>query len=193
LPLRFEPQQSWFVVFRSPLEGTRIATEKSFPDFRTVAEIPGPWKVSFNPDWGGPESITFDQLQDWTARPEEGIKYYSGTATYHKTFDLPPGKTGKRLYLTLGKVNCLAEVRLNGRSLGVVWCAPWRLEVTEGMKLRDNELEIDVVNLWPNRLIGDAGLPPEKRFTKTNVRTYQAGSPLLPSGLLGPVKLEKTV
>ena len=90
-------------------------------------------------------------------------------------------------------MNDLAEVRLNDRSLGVVWCAPWRVEVTEGLKLRDNELEIDVVNLWPNRLIGDASLPPEKRLTKTNVRTYQAGSPLLPSGLLGPVKIEETI
>jgi len=136
--------------------------------------------------------VTFDRLEDWTERPEEGIKYYSGTATYRKKFDKPRGTTGKRLYLNLGKVNYIAEVRLNGKNLGVVWCAPWRVEVTEGMRARDNELEIDVANLWPNRLIGDAGLPPEKRLTKTNVRTYKAGSPLLPSGLLGPLKLEET-
>ena len=89
LPLRFEPQQSWFVVFRKPPEGPAIANGKNFPALRTVAEIAGPWKVSFNPDWGGPESATFDQLQDWTTRPEEGIKYYSGTATYRKTLDMP--------------------------------------------------------------------------------------------------------
>ena len=133
LPLRFEPQQSWFVVFRTPPEGPRIANAKNFPALRTVAEIAGPWKVSFNLDWGGPKSTTFDQLQDWTTRQEEGIKYYSGTATYHKTFDMPQSKPGKRLYLTLGKVNDIAEVRLNGRSLGVVWCAPWQVKVTEGV------------------------------------------------------------
>lgn len=193
LPLRFEPLQSWFVVFRSPMASPRRTTEKNFPALRTVTEIAGPWRVSFDPEWGGPESVTFDRLQDWTERPEEGIKYYSGTATYRKKFDMPSGTPGKRSYLTLGKVNYLAEVRLNGRNLGVVWCAPWRVEITEGMRVRDNELEIDVVNLWPNRLVGDAGLPPAKQFTKTNVRTYQAGSPLLPSGLLGPVKLEETV
>jgi len=192
VPLRFEPQQSWFVVFRSPIARPPHATGKNFPDIRTVTEIAGPWKVSFNPNWGGPESVTFDRLEDWTERPEEGIKYYSGTATYRKKFDKPRGTTGKRLYLNLGKVNYIAEVRLNGKNLGVVWCAPWRVEVTEGMRARDNELEIDVANLWPNRLIGDAGLPPEKRLTKTNVRTYKAGSPLLPSGLLGPLKLEET-
>ena len=95
---------------------------------------------------------------------------------------------------TLGTVNDLAEVRLNGKNLGVVWCAPWRVEVTQALRVWGNELEIDVVNLWPNRLIDDAGLSPEKRLTKTNVAgTYKAGAPLLPSGLLGPVKLEATV
>jgi hypothetical protein len=193
LPLRFEPLQSWFVVFRKPIASPRRTAEKNFPAIQTVMQMAGPWKVSFNPDWGGPESVTFDRLQDWTERPEEGIKYYSGAATYRKKFDKPKGTTGKRLYLALGTVNYLAEVRLNGKHLGVVWCAPWRVEITEAVRGRGNELEIDVVNLWPNRLIGDAGLPPEKQLTKTNVRTFKAGAPLLPSGLLGPVKLEATV
>jgi hypothetical protein len=193
VPLQFEPQQSWFIVFRSPIASPRRNAGKNFPDIRRVTEIAGPWKVSFNPDWGGPASVTFDRLQDWTERPEEGIKYYSGTATYRRQFDEPSGVTGKRVYLNLGRVNYIAEVRINGKNLGVVWCAPWRVEVTSAMNLRNNELEIDVVNLWPNRLIGDAGLPADKRLTKTNVRTYQAGSPLLSSGLLGPVMLEVEV
>jgi hypothetical protein len=104
-------------------------------------------------------------------------------------------------------------VRLNGRDLGVVWTAPWRVEITEAVRAGANDLQIDVVNLWPNRLIGDGALPKEKRLTVTNVRTYEATLPpdneyrthgcslcaqrrksgqpaaLLPSGLVGPVRV----
>jgi len=190
VPLRFEPHQSWFVVFRKAVAEPLRPEGKNFPDIRTLAEIAGPWTVSFDPKWGGPERITFDRLQDWTVRPEEGIKYYSGTATYRKKFDLPTGEAGRRLYLALGAVHHVAEVRLNGNDLGVIWCAPWRVEITKEVRARDNELEIDVVNLWPNRLIGDDGLPPEKRFTRTNVRTFTKASKLISSGLLGPVALQ---
>ena len=165
---------------------------KNFPTLKPLAEIAGPWKVSFDPKWGGPGSVVFETLEDWTKRPEPGIRYYSGTATYRKAFDLPETSRGRnaRIHLDLGRVKNLAAVRLNGKDLGVVWTAPWRVEITEAVKPTGNRLEIDVVNLWPNRLIGDAALPPEKRLTKTNVTTYKKDSPLLPSGLLGPVVLQ---
>jgi hypothetical protein len=149
--------------------------------------------VSFAPAWGGPAKVTFETLQDWTKRPEKDIRYYSGTATYRKTFDLPPGALRRRpsvIFLDLGSVRNLARVRLNGKDLGVVWTAPWRLDITEAARAAANELAIEVVNLWPNRLIGDAKLPPDQRRTKTNVRKFdQPGLPLLESGLLGPVTL----
>ncbi|MCH8167098.1 MAG: hypothetical protein IIC03_04115 [Proteobacteria bacterium] len=88
------------------------------------------------------------------------------------------------MYLNLGKVKNLAEVHLNGADLGVVWTAPWQVDITSAVKPTGNELEIDVVNLWPNRLIGDAALPPEKRLTVTNVTKFKKDSPLLESGLL---------
>jgi hypothetical protein len=129
-------------------------------------------------------------LVSWTKRPEEGIKYYSGTATYRKIIDI--GKTltesGRRLYLDLGDVKFVAEARLNSRPLGVLWTAPWRVEITDAVRPGANALEIDVINLWPNRVIGDASLPAAKRLTKTNV-TYEKGTPLLDSGLLGPVRI----
>ena len=136
--------------------------------------------------------MVFEKLEDWTQRPEKGIKYYSGKATYEKTFDLPETvrPSGKRLYLDLGQVENVAEVRLNGKKLGVVWTAPWHVEITAAVQSAGNQLEIDVVNLWPNRLIGDAALPPEKRLTVTNVKRFSEDSPLLPSGLLGPVTLQ---
>jgi len=192
VPLAFAPRESYFVVFR---EEARVATSKdakNFLELKTLAEIAGPWQVSFDPKWGGPESVVFEKLEDWTKRPEEGIRHYSGTATYRQTFDLPETSRGKyaRIYLDLGRVKNLATVRLNGKDLGAVWTAPWRAEITGAVKPTGNRLEIDVVNLWPNRLIGDAALPPEKRLTKTNVTTYKKESPLLPSGLLGPVVLQ---
>ena len=126
---------------------------------------------------------------DWTKRPEDGIKFYSGTAVYRKTFDAPEVPRGQRLYLDLGVVKNLARVRLNGRDLGVVWCAPWRVEITGAVKAKDNQLEIAVANLWPNRLIGDQSLPAAQRLTSTTWNPFAKDSPLLESGLLGPVTL----
>jgi hypothetical protein len=211
LPLVFEPRQSWFIVFRKPTRAASSAGPANFPKIRTVAEIADPWQVSFDSKWGGPKQVVFEKLDDWTARPEEGIQYYSGAATYKRTISLPQSairNPKSRLYLDLGAVKNVARVRLNGRDLGVVWTAPWYVEITGAVRPGDNDLEIDVANLWPNRLIGDASLPKEKRLTTTNVRTYdtmasgtygckvcavrkKSGRPaaLLPSGLLGPVRL----
>ena len=190
VPLEFAPRQSWFVVFRKPA-GQPKPGQGNFPILTTAGELTGSWTVRFDPKWGGPQSVVFGQLEDWTKRPEPGIKYYSGKATYEKTFDLPDAsrRPGKRLYLDLGKVKNVAEVRLNGKDLGVVWTAPWHVEITGAVQPTDNKLQIDVVNLWPNRLIGDAALPPEKRLTVTNVAKFKKDSPLLESGLLGPVTL----
>jgi hypothetical protein len=191
LPLEFAPRQSWFIVFRQP--AVELKTKRrNFAAFTTVGELSGPWTAKFDPKWGGPESVVFQQLEDWTKRSEPGIKYYSGRAVYEKTFDFPGGalQPGKRLYLDLGRVRNVAEVRLNGKDLGVVWTAPWHVEITGPVQPTGNRLEIGVVNLWPNRLIGDAGLPPEQRLTVTNVKKFKRDSPLLESGLLGPVTLQ---
>jgi hypothetical protein len=199
MPMRFEPAQSLFVVFRSPVARPKVAGP-NFPVSTQVAELSGPWEVSFEPRWGGPAKITFATLEDWSKRPEDGIKYYSGRATYRKTFDLPAtiqsdqaGKSGTRtLRLHLGVVKNLAQVRLNGRDLGVVWCDPWQVDATAALKARDNQLEITVVNLWPNRLIGDQFLPADKRLTRTTWNPFRKESLLLESGLLGPVTLRAT-
>ena len=147
--------------------------------------------MSFDPKWGGPERAEFPELISWTQRPEQGIKYYSGKATYRKTFELPQGLRGARtrMALDLGEVKNLAQVRLNGKYLGVLWTKPFRVEITAAVKPAANVLEVDVVNLWPNRIIGDAALPPERRLTRTNIN-YKKDDPLLESGLLGPVTLQ---
>ena len=211
IPMEFDAFQSFFIVFSdiNQTPETSIQNgERNFPELKPMQELSGAWEVAFDPKWGGPEKITFDTLQDWTARPELGIKYYSGIATYRKTLNLTNAPTG-RSYLDLGVVHDMARARLNGKDLGVVWSAPWRVEVTGAIRTGDNLLEIEVVNRWANRLIGDKqpadanmrtvecppgffGGQPFKagRYTYCLHDPYNAQSPLDPAGLLGPVTLQ---
>ena len=174
IPLRLEPNGSVFVVFkeRSQNSGARIQNmRKNFPEFKPVQEITGPWEVTFDPKWGGPANITFERLEDWSKRPEEGIKYYSGTAIYRKTFQFEKGEhptsgnqepttnNQQRLFLDLGKVEIMAEVTLNGKDLGILWKPHFRVEVTDAIQPGENKLEVKVVNLFINRQIGDELLP----------------------------------
>jgi hypothetical protein len=214
VPLRFEPHQSWFVVFRRSPKSSQPA-QPNFSEPQFLAPVSGPWTVSFEPKWGGPAHVVFEELVDWTKRPEPGIKYYSGVAIYRTQFNRPANLSpGMAVELDLGEVRELAQVRLNGIDLGVVWCAPWRVEISRALRDTNNQLEISVANLWPNRLIGDEHFPadceyrtdgslahwPEwllknqprpsqQRVTFTTWRFFEPTSPLLPSGLLGPVRL----
>jgi hypothetical protein len=185
--LPFVPFQSWFVIFTKAAKPVQQAPV--FLSFTPKQQLTGSWTVHFDPAWGGPASVEFNELQDWTQRPEEGIKYYSGSAVYVKQFDVKDKAPGKRYFLDLGVVKNIAEVKLNGKKLGIVWTAPWRIEITQVLKSTNNTLEIEVVNCWPNRLIGDAALPKEKRLTHTNIE-FKKETPLLPSGLLGPVTIQ---
>jgi hypothetical protein len=155
--------------------------------FKPLLKLEGSWDVSFDTTRSGPGSLLFDSLMSWTARPESNVKYFSGEASYKKTFDLPANPIiNKRICLNLGNVKNVAEVWLNGINLGVVWCEPYQVDITDAVKLAGNNLEIKVVNLWNNRLIGDARLPDEHRITKTNIG-INPNADLLDSGLLGPV------
>jgi hypothetical protein len=191
LPLHFNPCGACFVIFREPAEAHPAVAQSNTPEFKTVKEINGSWTVRFDPLRGGPESVQFDLLGSWTTRHEPGIRYYSGTATYIKSFNLPgvPEKAGNHLWIDLGNVHELAEVKLNGKSLGIVWAPPFRVEITSATKPTGNLLEVEVVNFWPNRIIGDQSLPKEQRFTRTNIRKLTKDTPLMESGLIGPVRL----
>ena len=129
-------------------------------------ELAGPWQVTFPPKLEAPASATFEKLISWPESPDAGIKYFSGTATYRRTLGVPAGALGdsKRLFLDLGRVQVLAQVLINGKDLGIVWKLPFRLDITDAVHAGDNELEIRVTNLWPNRLIGDEQLPPENQY-----------------------------
>ena len=197
VPLTLAPAESCFVVFRKPIGKNRSnVVKKNFPLLKAAATIEGPWNVEFDPKWGGPGKVTFENLDDWTSRSEPDIKYYSGRATYRKTFDAPQATcdSKQKTYLDLGTLHSLAEVRLNGKDLGVIWCAPWRFDVTGIMKPTGNQLEIDVINVWANRIIGDAALPEDKRLTWTSatggLSNLKPTHRLSPSGLRGPVRLK---
>jgi hypothetical protein len=148
------------------------------------------WEVRFDTAWGGPEKARFDKPVLWNEHPDDGIRYYSGTAGYTTVFRLTAEqRRNKRVYLDLGEMYNIAEVHVNGQSASVWWQPPFSQDITDLLKDGDNTLQIQIVNLWPNRLIGDQFLPEEKRFTKTNIRKFTKEHPLRPSGLAGPVNI----
>lgn len=186
VPLHLEPWGTIFVVFRKHTSETSHVA----PDTTElkVATINGPWNVAFQPGRGAPASITMNELSDWSQNADPGVKYFSGIGTYTKTIQASPEwfRKGARLWLDLGDVKNLAVVTVNGKNLRQVWHAPYRLEITSALRPGANEIKIEVVNSWVNRLIGDEQHG-ATRFTFADVKPYKASSPLLPSGLLGPV------
>ena len=153
-------------------------------------EIKGSWQVSFDPVWGISDDVIFSKLISWPEHTHPDVRYYSGTAVYHQTFEISKDiRKDFRIRLHLGELYNLAEVRINGKSAGVWWKKPFAGDISDLIHEGENTLEIAVVNLWPNRLIGDQFLPENQRRTKTNVVKFTKDTPLLPSGLLGPVWL----
>jgi len=192
VPLHLDPDGSVFVVFRHPAS----APWRTFPHplNTDLATIQGPWQVSFPPNRGAPPATELDHLISWTDSAEAGVKYFSGTATYSKDIVVSEEwlRSGAKIVLDLGKVKDIAEVSVNGKPLDhILWKPPFRADATGFLKPGSNHLEIKITNLWPNRIIGDQQPGAEKRYTFTDYKPYKADSPLLESGLLGPVKLER--
>lgn len=189
IPLCLEAHGSGFLCFR--LTASRKGgVPQNFPELRSEVNIKGPWKVTFDPRWGGPGEVQFAELEDWTRRKEPGIRHYSGKVTYEANFDLPHRRADGECLLSLGTVRHMASIRLNGQDLGIVWCEPWRVAIPSGcLNDRNNILKVVVANLWINRLIGDSGLPEGDRITWTTSNPFHPDSPLEPSGLLGPVTI----
>ncbi len=223
IPINFEAAQSFFVVFRNKTGKQSTAAGNSSPVLKEVAAINKPWTVQFDTTWGGPaKPVRFTALKDWTTSKDTGIKYYSGTAVYSTTFHIPAARLkgdSPACYLSLGTVKNIAHVWLNNKDLGVVWTAPWRVQIPHGLlKAANNNLMIEVTNTWANRLIGDEQQPddciwlpghfggrflkefpdwflknelrPSKgRYCFTTWNYFTKDSPLQPSGLLGPVTI----
>jgi hypothetical protein len=212
IPMEFFPYESFFITFSDPGKGERFLRkgEGNFPALSEIQILHGAWDLAFDPTFGGPEHIPFGQLMDWTAHEKRGIRYYSGIATYTKTFEVNDLED-KRYFLDLGVVHDIASVKLNGKELGVVWCAPWQIDISQALKEGVNQVEIEVANRWINRLLGDRqspdanvrtvkfdnGLMGGKEYTtgrytfttESAMRSFRFKEPL-PSGLLGPVSIK---
>lgn len=187
VPLTLAPEESVHVVFRKPAPAGALAIKKLAPV--ELATVAGRWTVAFQPGRGAPASTTLATLAPLNEQADPGIKYFSGVATYVIDFTTPRGwKAGQRLWLDLGQVGDLAEVRVNGKPAGIAWHAPYQLDIAEVAKAGRNSLEVRVANLWVNRLIGDAQ-PGIKPITWIGLKPYNADDRLRPSGLIGPVRL----
>lgn len=202
VPLTLEPFGAIFVVFNRPIvKETQGDAARNYPDYETVQTIDGSWTVHFDPERGGPGSVTLPELIDWTTHQDEGIKFYSGPATYNKSFTCKKEK-GASYFLQLENVKDvgIATVRFNGKDKGIVWTKPFRVEITEELQDGENSMEIEVVNSWYNRVAGDEMSSGTKKYSQTNVVLGHdfAGRPLQeiplePSGLLGPVTIKKAI
>lgn len=192
IPLRLEPYESVFIVFNNRTikqPSNQIATKQSYS--QTVLTISSPWTVIFESDpvkRGPSKPIVFKNLIDWTQSADERIRYFSGTATYRTTFNFQILKS-PYYCLDLGKVGAMAKVKLNGQYIGGVWTSPYRLCIDGLLREGENTLEIEVVNTWVNRMIGDQYLPLDKRLVDSPFNPYKTTSPLQESGLLGPVRI----
>jgi hypothetical protein len=229
--------QSALLFWQNGQYGLRDSTGRNTPlvvsGIKPSQELTAPWQVIFPSNMGAPERITLSKLMPLNQYEQEGVKYFSGTATYRTTFQVPRSlfqvsagsQASRRLFLDLGRVEVLASVKLNGKDLGTLWKRPYQIDITDAVKQGDNALEIQVTNLWPNRLIGDEHLPDPDKFTPgggasgfaslsngaivelpawykegkpkptdgrvafTTWKHYTKDSPLLDSGLIGPVML----
>ncbi|OAM88592.1 glycosyl hydrolase [Termitidicoccus mucosus] len=182
-------------------------------------DIGGEWRVAFPPGRGAPASVVMESPGSWHRHADAGVRHFSGTAVYTKTIRVPAAFLGggKRVVLDLGRVEVVAEVRVNGHAFAPLWQEPFRVDVTDAIRPGDNALEIHVTNLWANRLIGDESLPAENEYENAHWRHgikrlpswyaegapkpaggrttfatwqfYDKDEPLLESGLLGPVRL----
>ena len=191
VPLTLSAEKSVFVMFRK--SATDPAPSVAVPRLGPAVPLDGAWSVRFEPGRGAPTSATLAQLAPINENADPGIKYYSGIATYEQAFVAPEGwKPGRAAWLDLGRVAELAEVRVNGKVVGTVWQAPYRLDIGPALKHGRNRIEVRVANLWVNRLIGDAQ-PGASKITYTAMPTYRADAPLRPSGLIGPVVIEPEV
>jgi hypothetical protein len=199
VPLHLDERESVFVVFRKPT--TNLARTLPPVTTTTLATVSGPWRVAFQPDLGAPPEIQLDTLASWTASAQEGVRNFSGTATYTQTLQAQPSwlGQGRRIILDLGTTRDIAEVAVNGKPIGTLWKPPYRIDVTDAIHPGANQLEIKVTNEWTNRILGDAAaattggtrvLPSSggRGASLGGIGGARGGAGAAPeSGLLGPV------
>ena len=190
LQWKFAPNQSLFFVFEGDSAYNFSSPKNNWKTYKAVQDLSTTWQVQFNPDYRGPaQPVEFKTLSDWTKNTDSLIKYYSGTATYTKSFTFS-GNLSEKAWLDLGQFSNIAEVKINGLTCGTLWTAPFRLDISKALKAGENKIEVEVTNTWANRLIGDHRLPENERLTKTTAPFRLEGKPLNEAGLIGPITIQ---
>ena len=190
VPIKLAANESAFIVFKSECKPTSTEISANYPTPRLLTTVQVPWKVTFDAKVRTPKHITMSVLKDLTTFDNDSIKYFSGIASYTATFSLEKLPKNERIFVNLNNVGVMAKVSINGNYVGGVWTAPYKLDVSNFISKGSNSIQVDVVNTWVNRLIGDQKLPKAQRQTWTYFNPYKADSPLQPSGLVGPVEIE---
>jgi hypothetical protein len=195
VPLHLQQRESVFVVFRRNAESSSHTLPATTAT--TLATLIGPWDVAFPPNLGAPEKIQLANTESWTVNSNDGVKYFSGTATYAKTLHVPQDwlKPEVGVVLDLGTVKDIAQVSINGRPTAILWKPPYRADITTSLKAGTNRLEIKITNQWTNRLIGDRELDPERKvlaFSTGGMDRFAPPQTLKEAGLIGPVTIVST-
>jgi len=192
VPLTLNSQQSYFIVFaKSAFKSFENGYKNNFPEHNVLLKLDRPWKVNFVDKVIGPkEPVIFNSLNDWSEREEDDIKYYSGSAVYTTTFTMDQIEKDFDYYINLGDVQVMAKVKINDKNIGGTWTKPHILNTKGNLKKGENKIEIDIVNLWRNRMIKEKYLPVNERKSWWLIDDILPGEHLQPSGLLGPVFIE---
>ena len=179
VPLKLEAFESAFIIFRKSIQKQdEKSSGVNFPELKAITEITDPWIVTFDSASRGPHRpVVFNKLSDWTLNSNDSIRYYSGTALYKSDFILGKLYPDGNLYLDIGPVNGMAKVKINGNDAGGLWTYPWRVDISTLVKEGENRIEVEIVNTWVNRLIGDSKLPVNKRRTWCFVNPFNPESP----------------
>ena len=194
VPINMKANQSWFIVFSNSKIDNGSTYDKNFTESIVVQTLEMPWTVDFKNKQIGPvEPVTFPKLTDWIKNDNEKIKYYSGTAVYKSTFKYNNNNSTQDIFIDLGKVGVMASVKINGVDIGTTWIAPYKLNTNGSLKDGENTIEVEVVNVWRNRITGDKSFPQEKKTTWLLVDNITPEELLIPSGLIGPVTIQSII
>ena len=190
VPMKLEKNECVFVVFREKGEPSATTLEANYPAPLRTQEATGEWDVTFESAFKTPSPVRMATLDNLSDNPNDSIRYFSGTATYTTSVNLDRAGRGEHMFMAFDNVGTMAKVYINGKYAGGVWTAPYRLDVTDFVKNGRNDVKVEVVNTWVNRIVGDMNLPESERETYLFVNHLNAKTPLPPSGIIGKVKFE---
>lgn len=188
VPMRLDKNECVFVVFRKKGEPEATTLEANYPAPLRTQEVKGEWNVAFESAFKTPAPVRMTELDNLSTNANDSIRYFSGTATYTTTVNLDRAGRDEHMFMAFDNVGTMAKVYINGKYAGGVWTTPYKLDVTDFVKDGRNDVRVEVVNTWVNRIVGDMNLPENQRDIYLYVNHLNAKTPLPPSGIIGKVK-----